>query len=86
MLSLVGLVKGLSSVSYIMLLMALIFYLFAVMGVYSFRENDPGHFGNLGIAMLTLFRCSTLEDWTDVMYINMYVALGATHSNTLTTL
>ena len=22
--------------------------------------------------MLTLFRCATLEDWTDVMYINMY--------------
>lgn len=67
-----GLVKGLSSVSYIMILMILIFYLFAVMGVYNFRENDPGHFGNLGVAMLTLFRCSTLEDWTDVMYINMY--------------
>jgi len=22
--------------------------------------------------MLSLFRCSTLEDWTDVMYTNMY--------------
>lgn len=22
--------------------------------------------------MITLFRCSTLEDWTDVMYINMH--------------
>jgi len=22
--------------------------------------------------MFTLFRCSTLEDWTDVMYINMF--------------
>ena len=67
-----GLIKGLSSVSYIMVLMLLIFYLFAVMGVGSFRRNDPFHFGSLGIAMLTLFRCATLEDWSDVMYINMY--------------
>ena len=67
-----GLIKGLSSVSYIMVLMLLIFYLFAVMGVDSFRKNDPFHFGSLGVAMLTLFRCATLEDWSDVMYINMY--------------
>ena len=67
-----GLVKGLSSVSYIMVLMLLIFYLFAVMGVGSFRENDPFHFGSLGVAMITLFRCATLEDWTDVMYINIF--------------
>jgi len=37
-----------------------------------FKKNDPWHFGTLAKAMLTLFRCSTLEDWTDVMYINMY--------------
>eukprot|EP00613_Pedinella_sp_CCMP2098_P018424 CAMPEP_0171758302 /NCGR_PEP_ID=MMETSP0991-20121206/46197_1 /TAXON_ID=483369 /ORGANISM="non described non described, Strain CCMP2098" /LENGTH=355 /DNA_ID=CAMNT_0012360983 /DNA_START=224 /DNA_END=1288 /DNA_ORIENTATION=- len=54
-----GLAKGLSSVSYIMILMFLIFYLFAVMGVGQFRENDPFHFGSLGVAMLTLFRCAT---------------------------
>jgi voltage-gated sodium channel len=63
----VGLAKGLSSVSYIMVLMVLIFYLFAVAGVDTFRENDPFHFGSLGVAMLTLFRCATLEDWSDVM-------------------
>ena len=62
-----GLIKGLASVTYIMVLMSLIFYLFAVMGVDSFRENDPFHFGSLGVAMLTLFRCATLEDWTDIM-------------------
>lgn len=37
-----------------------------------FQTNDPWHFGSLHITMFTLFRCSTLEDWTDVMYINMY--------------
>ena len=67
-----GLANGLNSVQYILVLMLLIFYLFAVLGVGSFQKNDPFHFGSLGQAMLTLFRCATLEDWSDVMYINFY--------------
>jgi hypothetical protein len=67
-----GLAKGLSAVSYIILLMLLIFYLFAVMGVSSFRDNDPFHFGSLGVAMLSLFRAATLEDWGDIMFINWF--------------
>merc|ERR1719486_1585582 len=34
--------------------------------------NDPWHFGTLHESMLTLFRVCTFEDWTDVMYINVY--------------
>ena len=30
------------------------------------------HFGNLQIAFLSLFRAATCEDWTDIMYINMF--------------
>ena len=67
-----GLVNGLNSVTYILILMLLIFYLFAVLGVGSFQENDPFHFGSLGVAMLTLFRCATLENWSQVMAINFY--------------
>ena len=37
-----------------------------------YGENDPIHFRNLQCSILTLFRVVTLEDWTDVMYINMY--------------
>ena len=55
-----------------MLLLLLVFYLFAIGGIEFFRQNDPWHFGNVGLAMLTLFRMATLEDWTDVMYINIY--------------
>jgi hypothetical protein len=43
-LIIVGLANGLSAVTYILLLMLLIFYLFAVMGVDTFRRNDPFHF------------------------------------------
>jgi voltage-gated sodium channel len=67
-----GLLKGLSSIGYISLLLGLFFYLGAVLGIILFRENDPWHFSTLDVAMLTLFRCATLEDWTDVMYTNMY--------------
>jgi len=47
----------------------LLFYLFAVICVSVFGQNDPWHFGDLLKAIITLFRMSTLEDWTDVMYI-----------------
>ena len=47
------------------------FYLFAILGVFLFGENDPWHYGRLHRAMLTLFRLSTFEDWTDVMYVNI---------------
>eukprot|EP01029_Cantina_marsupialis_P023188 TRINITY_DN573_c1_g1_i3.p1 TRINITY_DN573_c1_g1~~TRINITY_DN573_c1_g1_i3.p1 ORF type:complete len:677 (+),score=194.84 TRINITY_DN573_c1_g1_i3:126-2156(+) len=67
-----GLINSLSSIAYISLLLLLLFYLYAVVGVSLFEKNDPVHFGTLHIATLTLFRCSTLEDWTDVMYIQMY--------------
>ena len=35
-------------------------------------DNDPKHYADLGDSMLSLFRVVTLEDWTDIMYINMY--------------
>mmetsp|Transcript_19678 Transcript_19678/g.46029 ORF Transcript_19678/g.46029 Transcript_19678/m.46029 type:complete len:417 (+) Transcript_19678:64-1314(+) len=66
-----GLLKSMSSIAYIGLLLMLLFYLYAVLGVSVFGKNDPVHMGTLHIAFLTLFRCATLEDWTDVMYIAM---------------
>ncbi len=67
-----GLLGGLSSIVYIVILLLLVFYLYAIVGVMIFSKNDPWHFGTLHIAMLTLFRASTLEDWTDLMYISMF--------------
>ncbi len=65
-----GLIRGLSSVTYILILLVLVFYLFAVFGVGSFRYNDPFEFGSLGIAMVTLFRASTLENWSGAFNTN----------------
>ncbi len=67
-----GLIGGLKSIGYIVILLFLVFYLYAICGIYLFRENDPWHFHSLPVAMLTLFRAATLEDWTDIMYVNIY--------------
>ena len=67
-----ALLKSIPSMFYISILLSLFFYIYAVMGVMLFGDNDPLHFGDLGISLLTLFRVVTLEDWTDVMYLQMY--------------
>ncbi len=67
-----SLLKSIPSLGYVGLLMGVLFYVYAVMGVSMFRGNDPVHFQDLSTALLTLFRVVTLEDWTDVMYIQMY--------------
>ena len=67
-----ALLKSIPSMGYVSILLLLLFYIYAVAGVFLFGENDPLHFENLQVSMLTLFRVVTLEDWTDIMYINMY--------------
>jgi voltage-gated sodium channel len=67
-----SLLKSIPSLAYVGLLLGVLFYVYAVMGVFMFRGNDPVHFQDLSTALLTLFRVVTLEDWTDVMYIQMY--------------
>jgi Ca2+-binding EF-hand superfamily protein len=47
----------------------LCYYIFAIAGNILFGKNDPWHFGNAHLAMMSLFRVSTGEDWTEMMYI-----------------
>ena len=63
---------GISSIGYIAILLFLVFYLFAVMGMLLFKESDPAHFSGLGHAMVSLFRAATMEDWSDLMYVSIY--------------
>ncbi|MGF1582671.1 MAG: ion transporter [Gemmataceae bacterium] len=67
-----ALLQSIPSMCYVGLLLMLHFYIYAVAGVFLWGENDPGEFGTLPKAMLTLFRVITLEDWTDVMYTQMF--------------
>jgi voltage-gated sodium channel len=68
----IGLIAGIKAVGYIALLLFLVFYIFAIAGMIFFMPNDPFHFRSIPIAILSLFRAATLEDWTDIMYINIY--------------
>lgn len=67
-----ALLKSIPSMGYVSILLLLLFYIYAVAGVFFFGENDPTHFSDLQTSMLSLFRVVTLEDWTDIMYINMF--------------
>ena len=67
-----AILRSLPSMFYVTVLLGLLFYIYAVIGVMFFRGNDPVHFGDLWTSMLSLFRVVTLEDWTDVMYIQMF--------------
>ena len=55
-------------------LLLVIFFMFAILGVFFFRDITQGmiintymNFGNFGNAMLILFRMSTGEDWNYIM-------------------
>jgi voltage-gated sodium channel len=67
-----SLIKSIPAMFYVGLLLAILFYVYAVMGVFFWRDNDPVHFADIPTAALTLFRVVTLEDWTDVMYAQMF--------------
>lgn len=52
----------------IVILMFIIFYIYAIVGNFFFEELKSGLWNNFLTSMLTLFRVLTFEDWTDVMY------------------
>lgn len=53
-----ALLKSLSAMGYVSLLLALMFYIYAVAGVHLFGAADPGDFGSLPAALFTLFASS----------------------------
>jgi voltage-gated sodium channel len=63
-----ALLKSLSAMGYVSLLLALLFYIYAVAGIHLFGRNDPAHFGSLGVALLSLFRIVTLDNWGDIYF------------------
>ena len=66
-------ITAIPRVSYILLFMFVEFYIFAAIGSILFSEISPLHWGNVGLAMLTLFQTATLEGWPDLMYQSLEV-------------
>lgn len=59
-----GFVTALPGMASVFLLMALIFYIGAVMATKLFGASFPDWFGNLGRSAYTLFQVMTLESWS----------------------
>lgn len=68
-----SLIKALPQLGYVALLMFIIVYIYAAVGTTFFASINPVLWGDITVAMLTLFRVMTFEDWTDVMYETMSV-------------
>ena len=68
-----SLLKAMPQLGYVLLLMFIIFYIYAAVGTTFFAAINPSLWGDIAISMLTLFRVMTFEDWTDVMYETMEV-------------
>ncbi|MEM8575122.1 MAG: ion transporter [Pseudomonadota bacterium] len=68
-----ALLQAIPRMAYVTLLMFIIFYIYGAAGSIFFAEINSTLWGNISIAMLTLFRVATFEDWTDVMYETMEV-------------
>ncbi|MCB1147989.1 MAG: ion transporter [Leptospiraceae bacterium] len=70
-----ALIRSIPSMGYVSILLLILFYIYGVAAVIFFggpEGNDQYHFLNIQTAMVSLFRAVTLEDWTDIMYIQMY--------------
>lgn len=68
-----SLIKAMPQLGYVVLLMFIIFYIYAAVGSYLFQDINEVLWGNIAISMLTLFRVMTFEDWTDIQYETMEV-------------
>lgn len=71
-LLLVALIKSIPRMGYVALLMFIIFYIYAAVGSFIFHTVDEQLWGNIALAMLTLFQVATFESWaTAVLYPTM---------------
>ena len=59
-----SLLHSLPSIGWIMVLLSIIFYIFAVIGNNLFGETFPEYFGSFGKSLFSLFQIMTLESWS----------------------
>ncbi len=62
-----SLLRALPGIGWIGVLLALVYYIFAVMGTELYGNTFPQWFGNVGASMYTLFQVMTLESWSEAI-------------------
>jgi voltage-gated sodium channel len=60
------LLLSIPSMFYVLLLVLMVFYVYACAGVFFFGATAPDHFGSLPAALFSLFQLITMEDWPDL--------------------
>lgn len=60
------LVRSIPSIGHVLALLALLVYLYGIVGYHLFATTDPDRWGTLGAALFTLFQVLTLEGWNDI--------------------
>jgi voltage-gated sodium channel len=61
------LVRSIPSIFNILILLSILFFIYAVVGYHLFRNVDPQHWSSFPASMMTLFQIITLEGWVNVM-------------------
>lgn len=72
-----ALVRSVPGIGSIALLLALFFYVFAVMATKLYGAAFPHWFGSLGTSLFSLFQVMTLEGWVDIAREVMSLSPGA---------
>jgi len=67
-----SLFRGVFSLGYIGMIVIINYYVFAIFSVLLFKDNDPFHFGLLHKSLMSLFIISSLDNWTEYIYVNYY--------------
>mmetsp|Transcript_4917 Transcript_4917/g.9241 ORF Transcript_4917/g.9241 Transcript_4917/m.9241 type:complete len:1103 (-) Transcript_4917:96-3404(-) len=67
-----GITHGLKSIMSTCLLLFLVFMVYGGIALYFFGKNDPYHFGTIALSMWSFFELATLDNWSQVLYVNMY--------------
>lgn len=63
-----ALFMAIPTIASVMVLMSIIFYVYAVIGTFFYAEVEPEYFGDLGLSFLTLFQVFTLESWASGVF------------------
>jgi voltage-gated sodium channel len=61
------LVRSIPSIFNILILLSILFFIYAIIGYHLFRNVDPQHWSSFPTSATTLFQIITLEGWVDVM-------------------
>ncbi|KAB8129932.1 ion transporter [Gracilibacillus oryzae] len=63
-----ALFMAIPTISSVLLIMAIIFYVYAILGTSFYREISPEYFGDIFLSSVTLFQIFTLESWASGIF------------------